>query len=140
SIIALTRKVYPDLPPYRERDLASQHAAFPEGQLVAVDRTTGGVVGMAASLIICWDDYDITDSWRDFTAGGTFTNHDPERGRTLYGAEVMVDPDLQGCGIGKKLYEARFALCRRLGLLRIRAGARLRGYSAYAEVMTPEQY
>ena len=44
----------------------------------------------------------------------------------LYGAEVMVHPARQGTGVGKCLYEARRALTIRLGLLRIRAGARLR--------------
>ncbi|GEM_PF-1459647 len=43
---------------------------------------------MAASLIVLWNDYDMKASWRDFTDHDMFTNHDPERGRTLYGAEV----------------------------------------------------
>jgi len=51
----------------------------------------------------------------------------------------MVDPTLQGPGIGKLLYEARRALTVRLGLLRIRAGARLRGYHKYAATITPER-
>jgi hypothetical protein len=29
-----------------------------------------------------------------------FTDHDPVQGRTLYGAELIVDPALQGHGIG----------------------------------------
>jgi GNAT superfamily N-acetyltransferase len=94
---------------------------------------------MAASLIVRWDDYDIDLRWRDFTAGGTFTNHDPS-GRTLYGAEVMVDPEVQGGGAGSALYVARDELLRDLGLLRIRAGARLRGYHAWAGRLTPEEY
>ena len=87
---------------------------------------------MAASLIVLWDDYDMTSSWRDFTEHGTFRNHDP-KGRTLYGAEVMVHPDEQGRGIGKKLYAARRELVRRMGLLRIRAGARLPATSVAAD-------
>ena len=47
------------------------------------------------------------ESWHDFTDGGKFTNHDPENGRTLYGAEVMVATDKRGKGIGKKIYSAR---------------------------------
>ncbi len=95
---------------------------------------------MAASLIVYWDDYDLSASWRDFTDHGMFTNHDPERGRTLYGAEVMVDPDQRGRGIGSALYGERRRLTVRLGLLRIRAGARLRGYGRHAPSLTPEQY
>jgi hypothetical protein len=52
----------------------------------------------------------------------------------------MVAPALQGPGIGTRLYEARRALVRRLGLRRIRAGARLRGYHRVADRMTPEEY
>ncbi len=138
GLIALTEAVYPSSPPWTRAQLASHLKVFPEGQFVAVmgDR----VVGMAASLIVYWDDYDFSTSWRDFTEGGTFVNHDPERGRTLYAAEVMVAPDLQGRGIGRMLYAARRDLVRRLGLQRIRAGARLRGYHRYAKDMTPEQY
>ena len=126
GIIALTRRVYPTSPPWTVVQLASHLAVFPEGQFVAT--IDGVVVGMAASLIILWDDYDVGTNWRDFTDHGMFTNHDPERGRTLYAAEVMVDPQRQGYGIGGRLYEARRGLVVGLGLRRIRAGARLRGY------------
>ncbi|MGE5233206.1 MAG: GNAT family N-acetyltransferase [Acidobacteriota bacterium] len=138
-MIALSRAVYPDSQPWSEEQLASHLRVFPEGQLVAVDERQR-VVGMAASLIVRWDEYDVAGSWRDFTDHGFFTNHDPEHGRTLYGAEVMVDPDCQGSGVGSKLYEARRELVRRLGLRRIRAGARLRGYHRYAGRMSPEEY
>jgi GNAT superfamily N-acetyltransferase len=139
EIIALCQRVYPESPPWTEETLASHHAVFPEGQLVAVDSASGGIVGMAASLVIRWDDYAIDASWREFTAQGRFTNHDPS-GRTLYGAEVMVDPSHARQGIGRKLYAGRRDIVKKLGLLRIRAGARLRGYGQVADRMTPEQY
>lgn len=140
GIIALCRRVYPHSAPWTAEQLESHLRVFPEGQLVAVDAATGAVVGMAASLIVYWDDYDLSASWRDFTDHGMFTNHDPGRGRTLYGAEVMVDPDQRGRGIGSALYRERRRLTVRLGLLRIRAGARLRGYGRHAPSLTPEQY
>jgi GNAT superfamily N-acetyltransferase len=140
GVIALTKKVYPHSRQWSEEQLASHMRIFPQGQVVAEDTTTGEIVGMAASLIVFWEDYDLTTSWRDFTAHGMFTNHDPAMGRTLYGAEVMVMPGRQGEGIGSKLYDARKRIARKFGLLRIRAGARLRGYSQYADSMTPEQY
>lgn len=139
GIVRLSERVYSGGAWWAD-GLASHLRVFPEGQFVAVREDTGDVVGMSASLIVLWDDYDITTSWRDFTAGGTFTNHDPEHGRTLYGAEVMVTPDLQGHGIGSKLYSAREDLALRLGLLRIRAGARLRDYHRYADAMSAEEY
>lgn len=139
GLIEVCAEVYPTTPPWRVEQLESHQRVFPEGQLVAVDPETGQLVGMAASLVVLWNDYDMRASWRDFTAAGYFVNHDP-RGRTLYGAEIMVRPSLQGQGVGRVLYRARRELVERMGLLRIRAGARLRGYSHYAHEMTPEEY
>jgi GNAT superfamily N-acetyltransferase len=139
GIIALCRKVYPSSPPWTETQLETHQLVFPEGQLVAVDEDET-VVGMAASLIILWDDYDALGTWRDFTAGGHFTNHNPTHGRTLYGAEIMVDPMWQGHGVGSHLYRARQHLCERLGLLRIRAGARLPGYAEVSQTLSSFEY
>ena len=58
----------------------------------AGDSVSQAVVGMAASLIVLWDDYEIRDNWRDFTDGGMFTDHDPQHGRTLYGAVTRPVP------------------------------------------------
>ena len=140
SIIELSRLVYPFGPPYSEIQLISQQRIFPEGQFVAIDVLSQEVVGMAASLIVRWDDYDMQTNWRDFTNKGMFTNHDPVRGRTLYSAELMVSPFRQRQGIGSRIYEARLVLVKRLGLLRIRAGGRLRNYHRYADRMSAEEY
>lgn len=143
GIIALCGLVYPHSPPWTEQQLRSHLEVFPEGQLVAVEReaadVVGGIVAMAASLIVRWDDYDISATWRDMTDRGTFANHDPS-GRTLYGAEIMVRPDLQGRGIGRRLYARRREIAQELRLLRIRAGARLRGYGQHADRLSPEEY
>jgi GNAT superfamily N-acetyltransferase len=140
GVIALCERVYPGTAPWKLEQLESHLAVFPEGQFVVVSRDDGRVVGMSSSIIVHWDDYAFDADWREWTAGGYFTNHDPQGGRTLYGAEVMVDPKLQRRGIGKWLYAARRDLVKRLGLLRIRAGARLRGYHRDAERMSPEAY
>jgi GNAT superfamily N-acetyltransferase len=140
QIIEMTREVYHESPSWSKAQLTSHLEVFPEGQLVALEEKGGRILGMAASLIVLWDDYDMTASWRDFTEHGMFTNHDPENGRTLYGAEVMVRPNEQRRGIGQKLYAGRRDIVRRLSLLRIRAGARLAGYYLHADRLTPEQY
>ena len=140
EIIKLCEKIYPKDIPWTEKELALHLEIFPEGQLVAVETATNEIVGMSASLIILWDDYEMEESWHDFTDGGKFTNHDAENGRTLYGAEVMVAPDRRGKGIGKKIYLARRELVENLGLLRIRAGARLRNYHRYASEFSAEEY
>lgn len=139
AIERLSRVVYPNDYPWTGDYLSKHLEIFPEGQLVAVDAAAEKVVGMAASLIVAWDDYDHLDSYNDFTDAGWFTNHDPT-GRTLYGAEVMVDPSRRGEGIGTRLYDARKELAVSLNLLRIRAGARLAGFSGYADQLSAEDY
>jgi ribosomal protein S18 acetylase RimI-like enzyme len=140
AMIALCEKVYPHARPWTVEQLASHLRVFPEGQFVVEEIAGGRILGMASSLIVRWDDYDFHADWREWTDHGFFTNHDPEVGRTLYGAEVMVDPEVQRRGIGKRLYHARRELVSRLGLRRIRAGARLRGYHRHAERLSPEAY
>jgi GNAT superfamily N-acetyltransferase len=138
AIERISRLIYPTSP-WSSRDLASQHQSFPDGQLVAVDADTGEVVGMAASLRIDSRDYSDDTSYGRVTAYGSFRNHDPH-GDTLYGAEVMVDPSRRRQGIGAKLYEGRRELARRLDVRRILAGARLPGYSRYADTLTAQEY
>lgn len=140
QIFEMCRQVYPIAPPWNRAQIESHLSVFPEGQFVAVESDSGRVVGMASSLIIFWEDYDSDATWRNFTDNGYFTNHDPENGRTLYAAEVMVLPALQGQGIGKKLYVARRKLVQERRLLRIRAGARLRGYGRYVDKMSVAEY
>lgn len=139
QIIALSSEVYRNSPSWTSAQLESHRAVFPDGQFVVVREDTNAVIGMSAGLIVLWDDYQLDTAWRDFTDGGTFTNHDPQ-GHTLYGAEIMIHPDSQGKGAGTLLYGARADLVERLGLWRIRAGARLRDYSQYASKMSPEEY
>lgn len=138
EITKICEAVYPRSPSWAHAQLSSHLGLFPEGQLVAVD--DGKVLGYAACLIVNWDDYNFSDSWRNMTASGLFTNHDAANGRTLYGAEIMVHPDAQGKGIGGLMYEARDALMRDLHLLRIRAGSRLAGYGKLASRMSAEEY
>ena len=140
GISELCRRIYPGTPPWNAEQLSSHLRVFPEGQCVAVLLPGETVVGMAASLIVDWDDYNMLDDWERFTADGMLTNHDPVRGGTLYGAEVIVDPTLQHHGIGDKLYRFRRNLTESLRLRRIRAGARLRGYQSCCDEVKPEEY
>ena len=140
GIIELCQRVYPDTPPWRPEQLYSHLRVFPEGQLVAVVGPEERVVGMGASCIVLWDYYHLLDNWETFTANGMFTNHDPIQGRTLYGAELIVDPALQGHGIGSRLWGAQRALAERWQLWRIRGGGRLRDYHTYADQLTAGDY
>jgi GNAT superfamily N-acetyltransferase len=142
GIIDLSRRIYGPDSAWAPAQLESHLALFPEGQFVAVvgdDTGSDRVLGMAGSLILKWEKAHLDRPWREITAAGTFTTHNPV-GQTLYGAEVMADPQRRGQGIGSALYRARDKLVERLGLKRIRAGARLRGYHRVAGVMKPESY
>ncbi len=141
AIADLARLVYPDVRPWGEDQLRSHLEMFPQGQFVAVEEPSGQIVGTCSGLIIDWDRYHAGQNWWSFTAGGMYTNHDPVGGRTLYAADVMVRPGMQGRGIGKRLYKrGRFGLARQLGLKRVLAGARLRGYHRHADKMSAEDY
>ncbi|MGE5095935.1 MAG: GNAT family N-acetyltransferase [Betaproteobacteria bacterium] len=137
ALRALQRVAAPYLPTWTLKQLESQRHAFAEGQMVAV--CEGQVVGVASSLVLHWDDYSAQPTWRSITAEGSFTTHDPHGG-TLYGADLVVDWTRRGFGVSRALFQARRKLCRRLNLKRIIATARLPGYHAVREALSPEQY
>ena len=137
ALIELQGRVYPSIPPWSRRKLREQLEVFPQGQVVAENED--GIVGCASSMIVLWDDWAESHTWKEITGSGTFENHDPE-GKTLYGAEVFVSPEAQGSGVGHLLYEARRTLCRTMNLRRIIACGRLPGYHRYADEMDAEFY
>jgi N-acetylglutamate synthase-like GNAT family acetyltransferase len=138
ALVKLQKKSYPpDMPPWSKTKFEHQIEVFPQGQIVA--ERDGSIVGCASSLIVAWDDWCDAHTWREITASGTFNNHNPE-GRTLYGAEVFVDPDIRGEGLGHALYEGRRKLCRAMNLKRIIACGRLPGYHMHAAKMGAEDY
>jgi len=137
ALIALQTKIYPDIPPWEPEEMERQIRIFPQGQLVV--ELDGAIVGCASSLVVVWDEWAEAHTWKEITSNGTFKTHTPE-GKTLYGAEVFVDPDVQGSGVGHLLYEARREICRQMNLKRIIACGRLPGYHQHATQMTAEFY
>lgn len=137
DLIALQSRVYPYIRPWIEAKFRHQLEVFPQGQLVV--EVDGRLMGCASSLVVDWDEWMGAHTWKEITTAGTFDNHNPA-GRTLYGAEVFVDPDSRGLGLGHALYEGRKALCRGMNLRRIIACGRLPGYHKHADSLTPELY
>jgi len=138
GVVALQRKVYREDFAMSEGELLRHIEAFPEGQLVAVDGA-GRVLGSASSLIIDWDDYAESARWSAVTGRGTFSTHNP-LGKTLYGADMCVDPMARRLGIGSLFYEARKRMVRERGLKRMLTGGRIPGYAQVSEEMTPQEY
>lgn len=138
DVIALQGRVFPGMAPWKATQLESHLGRFPEGQLVAVARD-GRVIGSASALMVLWADFDDMASWQELTGLGYFTTHNPE-GKTLYGADIGVDPAARGLGVGKALLEARKDLVRALGLKRMIAGGRIPGYGRLASRISAEEY
>ncbi len=114
---------------------------FPEGQFVALANIKGRTIPVGSTATFRTDfDFDhIQHTFLDAVANGWLTNHDPN-GDWLYGADMSVHPSFRGMRIGRRLYEARQALARRLNLRGEIAGALLPGYQPHAEHLTVAQY
>lgn len=138
EIVALQARVFPELLRWTGDELARHIAVFPEGQYVAVD-DAGKIVGSASSLIIDWDDYAESAKWSAITGYGSFGTHNP-LGKTLYGADMCVDPSMRRYGIGSLFYEARKKIVKERGLKRLLTGGRIPGYAEVAHEMTPQEY
>lgn len=110
---------------------------FPEGQFCV--EYDGKIVGACSSVIVNFAEYGEEHTFDDIADDGYIRNHNP-KGSHLYGLDVVVHPDYQKLKIGRRLYEARRQLCRRLNLKGIIFGGRMPNYHQYAHEMTPEQY
>lgn len=138
AVVDLQARAYTGTPTWTPEELAHHIERFPEGQLIAVDEA-GKVVGSSSSLIVDWDDYAESASWVAITADGTFDTHNP-LGKTLYGADLCVDPAARRRKVGSLLYEARKKLVRERGLKRMLTGGRIPGYAAVAKTLSAADY
>ncbi|MDZ7779864.1 MAG: bifunctional GNAT family N-acetyltransferase/carbon-nitrogen hydrolase family protein [Gemmatimonadota bacterium] len=138
ELVALQRRCFPGINDLWERDeIESQLDVFPEGQIcVELD---GRIVGSASSLIVDYDRYEDWHDWERISDSGYIRTHEPD-GDTLYGIEIMVDPEYRGMHLAQRLYDARKDLCRRLNLARIVIGGRIPGYGDQPEDMTAREY
>ena len=140
AIGAICRRVYPHDAPYTDAELATHHALYPEGQFVAEYLPTASVAGVHFTLRLRLADFHIDDSWDVLTAHGSFSDHDPVHGHTLYGADVFVSPEHQHHGLAHALTDATRRLVVEQHLWRMVGGSRLPGYGKVATTVSPEQY
>lgn len=137
AIRELQLRCFPRMKTWSRDHFDSMRAQFPEGQLCLVhdDR----IVASASSLIIELSEYGELHNWTEVADGGYIRNHDPE-GDTLYGIEMMVDPEYRGRRFARRLYEERKSLCRRRNLARMAVGGRIPGYAQHIDEMSADQY
>jgi ribosomal protein S18 acetylase RimI-like enzyme len=142
KIVDLQKKSFPYLASYgniwRPEELESHLRIFPQGQFVAVE-PDGTVVGSATTLIVSLIPEYAEHTWREITADGMITNHNPN-GDSLYGVDISTHPKHRHEGIGSMLYDARKKLVTELNLKRLISGGRLFNYCEYADKMSAFEY
>lgn len=130
ALVGLQQAVYPParFPPvnrWSAGQLAAHQRVFPAGQWVAL--WGGAVVGAAVTLVGHAAHFSRPHTFLSAIGDVDLGGHD-EAGDALYGVDLCVDPRARGRGVGRALYEARFALQRDRGLPWFYAGARIPGY------------
>ena len=110
---------------------------FPQGQFVI--KVNGKVVGSALSIIVDYENFGDEHTYKQITGNYTFNTHSAE-GDVLYGIEIFIHPDYQGLRLGRRLYDARKALCEKLNLKAIVFGGRIPNFHQYADSMSPKEY
>lgn len=117
--------------------IESQLRHFPEGQFCV--EYEGRLVASASSLIVDFEKHEEWHDWKAIADSGYIRNHDA-LGDTLYGIEIMVDPDFRGLKLARRLYEARKQLARARNIRRIIIAGRIPGYGHHGSSMTASEY
>ena len=142
KIVNLQKESFPYLARYgniwRQEELESHLHVFPEGQFIAVE-PDGTVVGSASTLLVSLNSEYSEHTWKEITADGLFTNHNPNAD-SLYGADISTHPKYRHDGIGSMLYRARKELVAGLNKRRMIGGGRLFNYCEYADRMSALEY
>jgi ribosomal protein S18 acetylase RimI-like enzyme len=136
-VVALQARCFQHMRPWMREQFESQLQHFPEGQ---IGIEYGGVlVASSSSLLLDFGMYEVDHRWAQITNHGMIRNHNPH-GSTLYGMEIMVDPDYRGMKFARRLYDARKELARERNLMGIVLGGRIPGYHKYATEMSAREY
>jgi len=137
ALVSLQERCFPGMKPWKREQIESQIDLFPEGQLCLEYK--GRLVASSSSLVVEYDRYEEWQDWRVIADAGYIRNHTLE-GDTLYGIEIMVDPDFRGMHLARRLYEARKNVCRELNLARIVIGGRIPGFGDQPKEMSAREY
>jgi predicted amidohydrolase/ribosomal protein S18 acetylase RimI-like enzyme len=136
-VVELQARCFQHMRSWTREQFLSQLQHFPEGQIGL--EYGGRLVASSSSLLLDFGMYDGAHKWSQITNHGMIRNHNP-LGTTLYGIEIMVDPDYRGMKFARRLYDARKQLARERNLMRIVLGGRIPGYHAHAADMSAREY
>ncbi len=110
---------------------------YPKGQ-VAI-KVNDNLAGFALSIIVDYNKFDDSHSYKEITGNYSFDTHDDE-GNMLYGVDVFINKKFRGLRLGRRLYEFRKELCEEENLQGIIFGGRIPNYAKYANEISPKEY
>ncbi|NCC72029.1 MAG: GNAT family N-acetyltransferase [Sphingobacteriia bacterium] len=122
---------------WKEHQIESLVKKFPEGQVVI--SVNGILAGCALSIIVDFEKYESSHTYKEITADYTFDSH-TKNGNMLYGIDIFIKPEFRGLRLGRRLYDYRKDLCEKLNLKGIAFGGRIPNYHKYSDKLTPKQY
>jgi len=137
GVVALQARCFPGMDPWSKEQFESQLRIFPEGQIGV--EYQGKLVASSASVILDFELYKDWHSHDEICDNGFIRNHRAD-GTTLYGIEIMVDPDFRSLKLARRLYDARKQLVREKNLMRIVVGGRIPGFAQFATTMSAREY
>jgi GNAT superfamily N-acetyltransferase len=133
-------RCFPTLAPHermRHEHFLNHAQLFPEGNFVVLDGAR--VVGLGSGFLTDFD-FERTDhTFWEMISEGFYSRHDPE-GAWYYGGDISVHPNYRGFGLGRRLYDARKEVVRRLGCRGIVAGGMLPGYAGHRGTLSVPDY
>jgi predicted amidohydrolase/GNAT superfamily N-acetyltransferase len=122
---------------WKENHISKLLTIFPDGQVVI--KVNGQIAGCALSIIVDYDKFDDSHTYREITADYTFNSHN-NYGDVLYGIDVFIKPEYRGLRLGRRLYDYRKELCEKMNLRGIAFGGRIPNYHKYADQFSPKEY
>lgn len=122
---------------WKESQINSLIEKFPDGQVVI--KINGELAGCALSIILDYDKFDESHTYKDITENYTFDTHDSE-GDVLYGIDVFIKSEYRGLRLGRRLYDYRKELTEKLNLRGIAFGGRIPNYHKYSANLSPKAY